>query len=333
MFVQTDSMAREASSQTISPARSGTAVGRDVDVYRTRGTGVSSIEPRPHPTVWGDGDRGPLSPGALSGYEGRGYHLAEGALTSEDIDACRDELAHLTLRLGDDNRIIRERSDGSIRSIFDVHKLSDVVAEICSRPQIVDVARQILDDEVYIHQSRINFKPGFAGGPFYWHSDFETWHAEDGMPAPRALSVSLALTPNRSDNGALMIVPGSHKHFMSCAGKTPDGYHAESLASYRPPVGTPDEAQVTQMAEKYGIDTVTGPAGSVLYFDSNCLHASAGNITPFPRSNLFVVFNSRANALVRPFASASPRPQYLANEVMDPQRQQVRWQNASVGRS
>jgi hypothetical protein len=48
---------------------------------------------------------------------------------------------------------------------------------------VVGPARQLLGSDVYVHQSRVNFKPGFNGQDFYWHSDFETWHAEDGMPA------------------------------------------------------------------------------------------------------------------------------------------------------
>ncbi len=287
---------------------------RPVDVYRTRLSQHNQIEPRPHPVVWGSmSNPGPLSTPELRRYDERGYHTDRSVLGDEDIGRCLDEVRAITDRLGDDARVVRESSSGDVRSLFAVHHLSDVVAEIVSRDAIAGVARQILDDDVYIHQSRINLKPGFAGGPFYWHSDFETWHAEDGMPAPRALSVSIALTPNYSHNGALMIIPGSHQRFVGCVGATPDAYHRESLVSYRPPVGTPEENDVTTLADEFGIDTVTGPAGSALYFDSNCMHASSGNITPYPRSNLFVVFNAKSNALTEPFAAARPRPDHLAH--------------------
>lgn len=63
-------------------------------------------------------------------------------------------------------------------------------------PRLLDIAQFLLDDEVYIHQSRLNYKPGFRGKEFYWHSDFETWHVEDGMPRLRALSISITLTEN-----------------------------------------------------------------------------------------------------------------------------------------
>lgn len=127
------------------------------------------------------------------------------------------------------------------------------------------------------------------------------------------MSVSLSLTPNYETNGALMIIPGSHKQFVSCVGETPDGYHRESLSSYRPPFGTPDEEDVTELTQEHGIDMITGPAGSALYFDANCMHASAGNISPDPRNNLFVVFNAVSNRLRAPFAAFAPRPDHLAH--------------------
>lgn len=283
------------------------------DAYRTRLPAGSEVLTRPDPAVWNSARPGPLSARQISAYDARGYHTAEDVLSADDIELCLREVEASTARLGDDQRVVRERSSGEVRSIFAVHRISEAIAQIFARDEIAGIARQILDDDVYIHQSRINLKPGFSGGPFYWHSDFETWHAEDGMPAPRALSVSLALTPNDASNGALMIIPGSHKRFVPCVGETPEGYHRESLVSYRPPFGTPDEADVTALADELGIDLITGPAGSALYFDSNCMHASSGNITPYPRSNLFVVFNAASNALGEPFAAAAPRPDHLAH--------------------
>ena len=57
------------------------------------------------------------------------------------------------------------------------------------------------------------------------------------------------------------------------------------------------------MASRYGIDTALGPAGSVVFFDSNILHGSNSNITPSARSNLFYVYNQVDNALQAPFCS------------------------------
>jgi ectoine hydroxylase len=158
--------------------------------------------------------------------------------------------------------------------------------------------------------------PGFEGTGFYWHSDFETWHAEDGMPQPRAVSISVALTDNYPFNGGLMVMPGSQHTYVSCVGETPQDNYKSSLRAQE--LGTPDRDTLRAMAHEYGIDQFTGPAGSALMFDCNVMHGSGNNITPFPRSNIFVVFNSVANTLVAPYAAQAPRPTFIASRDFTP---------------
>ena len=99
-------------------------------------------------------------------------------------------------------------------------------------------------------------------------------------------------------------------------GRTPDDHYRASLKSQH--VGTPDQASLNLLADRHGIDVLTGKAGDVTVFDSNCMHGSGGNITPYPRSNIFVVFNSVDNALVGPFAARAPRPTHIAAQQIDP---------------
>lgn len=80
----------------------------------------------------------------------------------------------------------------------------------------------------------------------------------------------------------------------------------------------PSQATLTEAAAHYGIDQVTGPTGTVLWFDSNLMHGSGSNITPYARSNVFLVFNSIENRLVSPYRAESPRPEYLAARDAQP---------------
>jgi len=43
------------------------------------------------------------------------------------------------------------------------------------------------------------------------------------------------------------------------------------------------------------------------------MHGSNGNITPYPRSNFFVVYNSVENTLREPFATDDERPWFLGS--------------------
>ena len=280
-----------------------------VDDYVTRVSGAPVIVDRPDPVVWSD-----LDDPEVRDFAERGYIQRDRALDDDRIDACLEELRRIgeDPAMADDPRIIREAGSEAVRSIFDVHLLSGVVWEAVERSGALDLARELLGSEVYVHQSRLNYKPGFAGGAFYWHSDFETWHAEDGMPRPRACSASIALTPNRTYNGPLMIMPGTQKYFVQCAGETPEDYFKESLVSTAPKVGVPSEEHISELYRSHGLDVLTGPAGSMTMFDCNALHASGGNITPMPRANVFVVFNSVENALTEPYAGTPRRPDFLA---------------------
>ncbi len=287
------------------------------DSYPTRITGKPEHLPRPHPTVWGTGADGPLDAATLANHEARGYTVVDQLLSPGEVQTYWQELVRLSSGdHRDDERVITEAKTGEVRSIFDVHETSELIAELVRDPRVLDRARQILGSEVYIHQSRVNYMPGFKGTGFYWHSDFETWHAEDGMPSPRAVSCSIALTDNYPFNGGLMVMPGSHRTFVQCAGETPEANYKSSLKEQR--VGVPSEEDITALAAEYGIDQFTGQAGSALWFDSNVMHGSSNNITPYPRSNIFVVFNSVENALQEPFAAIEPRPAFIAGRDSSP---------------
>ncbi|MFF1555863.1 phytanoyl-CoA dioxygenase family protein [Rhodococcus erythropolis] len=243
-----------------------------------------------------------------------GFTQREKVIGDHRIQNCLREVRRLgeDPALESDERIVREKASSAVRSIFEITKLSSVVADAVDESGAAALAREILGSEVYVHQSRLNYKPGFRGGAFYWHADFETWHAEDGMPAPRAVSASIALTDNHHFNGPLMVMPGSHRTFLQCSGATPERYFEESLVEEIPREGVPSEAMISEHYDRHGIEVLTGAAGSMTVFDSNLLHASSGNISPVPRANIFVVFNSVENRLVAPFAGTAPRPGFLA---------------------
>ncbi|PPK70607.1 ectoine hydroxylase [Actinokineospora auranticolor] len=287
------------------------------DHYRTRTAEPLGLTDRPEPTVH-PGVDGPIDPATLASHEARGYSVYDNLLSAGEVEAFRAELDRLTRdeALRADERTIVERASAEVRSIFEVHRVSGLIAELVRDPRVLDRARQVLGSEVYVHQSRVNYMPGFQGKGFYWHSDFETWHAEDGMPTPRAVSMSIALTENYPFNGGLMVMPGSHRTFVPCVGETPADNYRASLTEQE--IGVPSRAHITALAAECGIDQFTGPAGSALLFDSNIMHGSGNNITPFPRSNIFVVFNSAENALVDPFAAPAPRPDFIAARTFTP---------------
>ncbi|MCW4457215.1 ectoine hydroxylase [Microbacterium sp. MPKO10] len=288
------------------------------DVYPTRTGGAERVFDREDPTLYGTADDGPMDAETLSGYDRNGYLAIDELISADEVAALKDELKRLSAdeSVRRDERTIVEAASDEVRSIFEIHKVSDVFAKIANDPRVVGRAKQLLGSDVYIHQSRVNFKPGFEGKEFMWHSDFETWHAEDGLPRMRTVSISISLTDNYSFNGPLMIMPGSHKKYVSCAGETPEDNYKKSLIMQG--AGTPEKETLTEFADTYGIDVLEGTAGGAIMFDCNCMHASNGNVTPFARSNVFIVFNSVENTAVDPFSTSSPRPEFAGARDFTP---------------
>ncbi|QSB04576.1 ectoine hydroxylase [Natronoglycomyces albus] len=293
------------------------------DMYPTRGSREPALLYRhDDPTVYGKPEDGMLTAEQLAHHEAAGYTDIEQLLNDAEVEKYAEEMDRLLQETqksatsadqGDDEHVVREDERQEVLSIFDVHRNSELFAELISDERVAGVARQILGSEVYIHHSRISYKPGLVGTPFYWHSDFETWHAEDGMPRMRAVTLSLALTDNTEHNGSVMVMPGSHKVFVSCVGDTPDEHYKSALQDQR--IGTPDDVSLGMLAEKYGIQQLNGPAGSATWIDCNLMRGTNGNITPFARANLVVAFNSVENECGEPYRADEARPDFLARDV------------------
>ncbi|MGQ7249810.1 ectoine hydroxylase [Halomonas sp. V046] len=255
---------------------------------------------------------GPLSAEELDEFDRKGFLSFEDFFDQEEMQAFIHELREYEddedLKLSEGT--ILEPGKQEIRSIFGIHQVSDRFSRLTRDPRLLAMVQQILGSDVYIHQSRINYKPGFKGKGFDWHSDFETWHSEDGMPRMRSLSCSIILTDNGEFNGPLMLIPGSHKHFIPCVGRTPEDNYKESLKSQE--IGVPDAASLKTLMLENDIEAPKGASGSLVMFECNTLHGSNMNMSCWPRSNLFFVYNSVENCLHAPYCGNKPRPDFLA---------------------
>ena len=283
------------------------------DDYPTR-LAAEKWQERKDPVVWGQWTpEAPLTRAQTESFEKNGYLILRDVFTAGEVAALQKESA--LLRSGDtgiaEDNVITEPGSNEIRTVFRLDEQNALFDRLARDRRIAGAVSFLLDDDVYLHQSRLNYKPGFTGKEFYWHSDFETWHAEDGMPRMRAISASILLTDNDALNGPLMLMPGTHRSFIACAGETPEDNHKTSLKKQE--VGVPSHDALTRMAKEHGIDYASGSAGTVVLFDCNTMHGSNGNITPFPRSNAFFVYNAWSNRVVEPFAAKAPRPAFLSS--------------------
>lgn len=291
---------------------------RPIDPYRSRVDDTWEAAERVDPVVYGR-NPGPLTPEQLGVFERDGFVVLPGWLDADEAARALDDAKRVADGRRGTHDVVAEPDSDVVRSVFRVHDYGDFTPALCRDERMAGVARQILGSDVYVHQSRVNYKPALDGREFFWHSDFETWHVEDGMPRMRALSASVSLTPSTEFNGPLMLVPRSHHTYIRCVGATPDQHYTMSLR--RQDYGVPSLDALRHLLGQAGEPDIVapkGPPGTVVFFDCNTMHGSAGNLSPYPRTNLFFVFNSVDNPLVEPFSGQPPRPLHLAARDVRP---------------
>ena len=191
----------------------------------------------------------------------------------------------------DREEIWREKS-GAPRTAFAAHLYSEAFAILGRHPRMIQPIEQLFGERVYMHQYKINAKAKFSGDVWQWHQDYGTWARDDGMPEPRAMNISIFLDEVFPYNGALMLIPRSHKQGVLSAG------HDKGTTSY--PLWTLDNDMVQRLYDEGGLVVPTGKGGGMLLFHGNLVHGSAGNITPLPRKIVYLTLNAVSNYIRKP---------------------------------
>jgi len=266
-----------------------------------------------------------LSMDQIAFYHENGYLLIEDYLQKEEVEALQQELPN-TIEV-DSPRIILE-DNGSVRSVFAPHFVSDTYSRLSRLDRFVIPAEQLIGNKVYLHQYKINSKKGLKGEWWEWHQDFPYWHIEDGIKDPDMISIMLYLQDTDPSNGALMLIPKSHKlGIVTFALKDPvlmtektanSGNHQvkDYLSSLNSNLKfTVDHNLLKEMSIQHGIVTASGKKGSVLFFHGNTFHASNTNLTPFDRDAVLITYNSVSNT---PGNKDNPRPEFLVSRNYDP---------------
>lgn len=250
----------------------------------------------------------------LKSYDDDGFLFFPNYFSQTEVDLLRSQIPIIFTE--DTPRRVLEKDGSTVRSVYSSHTTNEVFRRLSQHPRLVEPARQLLKNEVYIHQFKINAKIAFGGDVWEWHQDYETWHKDDGMPLPEATSAVIFLDEVNEFNGPLILIPGSHKLRDSSLvdqGKTfaPADNSPEWMANLTSKLKfSLDQETIRAMVEERGMTAPKGPSGSVLFFHANLAHGSVHNMSPFDRNIVIVTYNSIENALV---PVESPRPMFLAS--------------------
>lgn len=243
-----------------------------------------------------------LTQDQIDTFHREGWLFLPDLFSPEEVDVLRQEAEGIYREQRPE--IWREKN-GAPRIAFAAHTYNEAFRLLGSHPRLIGPVEQIFGEKLYMHQFKINAKAAFTGDVWQWHQDYGTWKRDDGMPAPKAMNISVFLDEVYPFNGALMLVPKSQNEGDLDAG------HDTSTTSY--PLWTLDEETVTRLVKQGGIVAPTGKPGGVLLFHGNLVHGSAGNITPFPRKIVYLTLNAVSNHIRKP-----TRPDYIAHQDFTP---------------
>ncbi|MEH1944156.1 MAG: phytanoyl-CoA dioxygenase family protein [Nostoc sp.] len=256
-------------------------------------------------------------------YKNQGYILLSEYLSLTEVEILKAELSALSTE--NSPKRILEKDGSTVRSLHGLHTENDVFNSLTRHPFIVEPAMQIVDNQVYIYQFKVNLKAAFTGDIWKWHQDYIYWRKEDGMPRPQVVNAMCLLDDMNEFNGPLFLIPGSHKEKMIDITANPRVTNTKSDKSGDNPAWISSfsanlkyslsQELVADLVSKYGITFIKAAAGSVLFFDSNIVHASSNNISPFGRSTVIITYNSIENI---PLQIQNPRPDFLVSKDYRP---------------
>ena len=211
-------------------------------------------------------------------FHKNGYLLIPDLFDDKEIQVLQD--AAETVYSLDREEVFRENDGKTARTAFAAHKYNEAFHRLGRHPRLIYPVEQLLDGKVYMHQYKVNAKAAFKGDVWQWHQDYGTWARDDHMPEARAMNIALYVNSANEFNGPLWMIPGSHKQGVFEAG------HDLETTSY--PLWTLDKETITKLVDEGGIVSAHGNAGSVLMFYSTLVHCSPPNLSPWPRTVVYL---------------------------------------------
>jgi phytanoyl-CoA hydroxylase len=158
-----------------------------------------------------------------------------------------------------------------VRRIKTPHQHTPYFMDFARSPKLVSILQQLLgNDGVRLHGSKINMKSPSGGSPVEWHQDWAFYpHTNDDI-----LAVGVMLDDCTVENGAMLMVPGSHKGPVF--DHHTDGYFSGAM--------DPADLDLSRAVP------CVGRAGSMSFHHVRTVHGSAENVSDRPRTLLLYEF-------------------------------------------
>ena len=152
----------------------------------------------------------------------------------------------------------------TIRRFLQVFDRSDAFKAFACSPSIKATLSSLMQDELFLvrshHNSLMSKQPKYSSET-NWHRDIRYWHYDQ----ENLVSVWLALNQETRHNGALMLIPGSHRIEF-------ERQNFDELLFFRKDL--PENQALIESAQMAELNP-----GDVLFFHCRTLHAASSNST------------------------------------------------------
>ena len=156
-----------------------------------------------------------LSADQIQTYREQGFLVLENRIPTSILDRIDDEIAGVydrarTMSVSDDIIDLESTHSSSVprvRRIKWPHQHIAACAELMRDESLLAPVRDLIGPDLRLHTSKLNMKSAGYGAAVEWHQDWAFYpHTNDDI-----LAVGVMLDDMTIDNGALLMVPESHR--------------------------------------------------------------------------------------------------------------------------
>src|SRR4051794_30338654 len=212
-----------------------------------------------------------MASSAASEYAETGFIFRPELLRANEVGVLLDELNRILSGAEPRAGIIYETDGVTPRTVFNPHLYSDVFDRLIRHPVVLGAVEDLLGEQVYAFQLGINCKAAFNGDVWFWHQDYPTYLEDDHIAEPRMVNALIFLDEVSTLNAPLMMVPTSHRLAPEVNEETTQN------TSYKLRYSSTD--LIKQEVARCGVVAPTGPPGSTIFMNVNCLHGSTANLS------------------------------------------------------
>jgi ectoine hydroxylase-related dioxygenase (phytanoyl-CoA dioxygenase family) len=218
-----------------------------------------------------------------------GYLMAPDAVTAGELAALREQFDGWVAESRGHTTNYGEMIDGrprfdlepghsaaqpALRRVNSPVEVSPVFHDVMANSRMTDFVADLIGPNVKFHHSKINSKLPGAATKVKWHQDFPfTPHSNDDL-----VTALLLLDDMTEDNGALEVLPGSHR------GELHSLWHNGAFT------GAIDEPTADAMQRRAAL--CLGEAGSVCLMHTRLAHGSKPNLSKLPRTLFICVYSA-----------------------------------------